>query len=137
MRRVFLFLVVLALPLHAAADPENIQTMIFEHVVDGATIEASGTKIALWGVRALDPADPASFAANLYLKTILEKSVLACAEKQGGDRPVRHCYSDGADIGSLMIQMGLATASDPYYEGEEETARANRRGTWRDRHKSL
>jgi endonuclease YncB( thermonuclease family) len=46
---------------------------------------------------------------------MLEQSVLTCAH---GDAKVMHCYSDGGDIGSLMVQLGLARAAAPYYAGE-------------------
>ena len=42
-----------------------------------------------------------------------------------------HCYGDGADVGSLMVQMGLARAADPYYRAEEGYAQAQHRGIWR------
>jgi endonuclease YncB( thermonuclease family) len=43
------------------------------------------------------------------------------------------CYSDGADVGSLMVQMGMARAADPYYQGEEGYAQAEHRGVWREK----
>jgi endonuclease YncB( thermonuclease family) len=134
MRPVLLIIVLLAIPACAWASPQKPQTLTFEKVIDGATIVASGKTIALWGVKALDPAEPASFAANLYLETMLGKGGLSCEEKSAeGDRRVMHCYSDGADVGSLMVQMGLARAADPYYQAEETYAKAQHRGVWRPR----
>jgi endonuclease YncB( thermonuclease family) len=131
MRRVLLLLVLLALPVRAWASPEKPETLILEKVIDGATIIASGETVALWGVKALDPAEPASFAANLYLQTMLGKGALRCEEKSAeGVRHVMHCSIDGADVGSLMIQTGMARAADPYYQAEEAYARALRRGVW-------
>jgi endonuclease YncB( thermonuclease family) len=103
-------------------------------VIDGATIVASGKTVALWGLKVLDPAEPASFAANLYLETMLRKGVLSCDETGAqGDRHVMHCYSDGADVGSLMVKMGLVRAADPYYQAEEGYAQAQPRGVWHPR----
>jgi endonuclease YncB( thermonuclease family) len=131
MRAVLLIIVFLAIPARAWASP---QTLTFEKVIDGATIVASGKTVSLWGLKALDPAEPASFAANLYLETMLRKGVLSCDETGAqGDRHVMHCYSDGADVGSLMVQMGLARAADPYYQAEERYAQAQHRGIWRPR----
>ena len=132
MRTVLLLIVLIAIPARAWAAPQDSQTLAFEKVIDGATIVASGKTVALWGVKALDPAEPASFAARLYLETMLGKGELSCDEigAQGG-RHVMHCYSDGADIGSLMVQMGLAWAAGPYYQTEEAYAKALQRGVWR------
>ena len=130
MRAVFVFFVFLVSPACAFATPK--QTLTFEKVIDGATIVASGKTVALWGVKALDPSDPAAFAANLYLETMLRKGTLSCeAVSSTSDRHVMHCYSDGADVGSLMVQMGMARAADPYYQGEEGYAQAEHRGVWR------
>ena len=134
MRAVLLLLLFLTIPVCAFAAPQEPQTLTFEEVIDGATIVASGKTVALWGVKALDPADPASFAANLYLETMLKRGVLSCDEMSAnGDRQVMHCYSDGADVGSLMVQMGLARAADPYYQAEEAYAQAQHRGIWHPR----
>jgi len=134
MRPVLLLIVLLLLPAQTFATPQKGETLTFERVIDGATIVASGKTVALWGVKALDPADANSFAANLYLETMLKKGDLICTEvSAAGDRHTMHCYSDGADVGSLMVQMGMARAADPYYQGEEEYARAQNHGVWRSR----
>jgi endonuclease YncB( thermonuclease family) len=131
MRALLLLLVLLAVPVCGRAAPQGSQALTFEKVIDGATIVASGRTVALWGVKALDPADPHSFAANLYLETMLKKGPLRCDPvSSSGDRQVMHCYSDGADIGSLMVQMGMARAADPYYAGEEGYAQEQHRGVW-------
>jgi endonuclease YncB( thermonuclease family) len=132
MRSFLLLLVFLTVPLCAFAAPqEQEKTLTFEKVIDGATIVASGKTVALWGVKALDPADPASFAANLYLETMLKKGALHCEEKSvEGDRHIMHCTIDAADVGSLMVQMGMARAADPYYQVEEAYAQAQQRGVW-------
>jgi endonuclease YncB( thermonuclease family) len=134
MRPVLLLIVLLFLPARAFAMPQKGETLTFERVIDGATIKASGETISLWGVKALNPADANSLAANLYLETMLKKGDLICREVSAArDRRTMHCYSDGADVGSLMVQMGMVRAADPYYQGEEEYARAERHGVWRGR----
>jgi endonuclease YncB( thermonuclease family) len=131
MRSFLLILVSLFIPACAFAAPQKSETLTFEKVIDGATIVASEKTVTLWGVKALDPNDPASFAADLYLKTMLAKGALSCEEVSvAGNRHVMHCYSDGADIASLMVQMGMATAADPYYQAEEGYAQAQHRGVW-------
>jgi endonuclease YncB( thermonuclease family) len=131
MRPVLVLLVFLFIPVCTRAAAQKPETLIFERVIDGATIVASGKTVTLWGVKALDPTDPVAFAANLYLQTLLGKGTLRCDEMSAaGDRHVMHCYSDGADIGSLMVQMGMATAADPYYLTEQAYAQSQRRGVW-------
>jgi endonuclease YncB( thermonuclease family) len=111
----------------------------FEKVIDGATIIASGKIISLWGVKAIAPSSPYSWASSLYLETMLKHGILNCAEPGGaGDSQVMRCYIDKADVGSLLVEMGMATAADPYYKGEEAVAQAKQRGVWRlDHGKSL
>jgi endonuclease YncB( thermonuclease family) len=131
MRALFLLIILLALPVSADAEPHRMQNLIFERVIDGATIVASGKTVTLWGVTALDPADPHAFAANLYLRTMIGKGALRCAPMSSeADRHVMHCLIDGADVGSLMVQMGMDRAAGPYYQGEQSYAHAKHRGVW-------
>jgi len=112
----------------AAPRPETLQ---FERVIDGATVVASGRTIGFWGIKALDPVNPASFAANMYLKTMLEKGTLRCVQMSAPGQPVLwHCTNEGADVGSLMVQMGMARAANSYYRYEETVAQAKGRGVW-------
>lgn len=132
MRTIILVIaVLLSIAARAAAEPQAPQTLTFEKVLDGATIVASGRTIAFWGVKALDPADPVSFAANMYLKTMLEKGTLRCAQMSASGQPALwHCTNEGADVGSLMVQMGMARAANSYYRYEEAVAKAKGRGVW-------
>ena len=45
-----------------------------------------------------------------------------------------HCTSDGNDVGSMMVQMGMAwdysKYSGDYYQFEEDLARKEKRGIW-------
>jgi endonuclease YncB( thermonuclease family) len=134
MRALSLLIVFLTLPVCARAEAPKPQTLIFEKVIDGATIVASGRTVGLWGVTALDPADPAAFAAKLYLKTMLGKGALRCAPMGAArDRHAMHCTIDGADVGSLMVQMGMAKAAGRYYQGEEIAAQVKHRGIWHEK----
>jgi hypothetical protein len=72
MRAALPLLVLLTFQVCASAAPQKPQSLTFKKVSDGAMIVASGKTISLCGVKALDPADPHSFAANLYLETMLE-----------------------------------------------------------------
>jgi endonuclease YncB( thermonuclease family) len=49
-----------------------------------------------------------------------------------------HCHIDTADVGSLMVQMGMAMAGDHYYDAEQAYAQLQHRGVWKsDDGKSL
>jgi endonuclease YncB( thermonuclease family) len=111
----------------------------FEKVVDGATIIASGKTLSLWGVKAVDPSSPYSFASKLYLESMLNIGSLSCSEvSRAGDERVMHCHIDTADVGSLMVQMGMAMAGDHYYDAEQAYAQLQHRGVWKSDHgKSL
>lgn len=131
MRALLLLIILLALPVLACAEPQQVQSLTFEKALDGATIVASGQTVSLWGVKALDAADPHAFAANLYLKTMLGKGDLRCAEMSSETkRHIMHCRIDGADVGSLMVQMGMDTAAGSYYQLEQATAQTKHRGVW-------
>jgi len=127
-----LCLFLLAMPARSWASQDQLQTLRFEKAIDGATIAASGRTIVLWGVKAPEPADPVAFAAREYLATMLKRGSLRCAERFVSDGlHTMKCSIDAADVGSALVQMGLAAAADPYYLGEERLARAEHRGLWR------
>ena len=48
MRALILLIVFLALPVCARAEAPKPQTLIFEKVIDGGTIVASGRTVGLW-----------------------------------------------------------------------------------------
>ena len=132
MRAPLFLLMVLTLSLRAWASTENLQPLKFERVIDGATIVASGKTVALRGVKPPDSSDPVAYASRRYLETMLGHGALRCADKSAaGGRQVMKCYIDTADVGSLVVQMGMGTAADSYYLGEEAIAREKRRGLWR------
>ena len=132
MRAAVLFLALLAFPAGAWAVTEDLQPLKFENVIDGATIIASGRMVALWGVKPPEPSAAASYTARQYLATMLGHGDLRCGDKfVSAGRRVMKCYIDDADVSSLIVQMGMGRAADPYYLGEEATARAKHRGIWK------
>jgi endonuclease YncB( thermonuclease family) len=120
------------MPAFAADTPHGRQILHFEKVVDDGTIRASGLTIALWGITPIEQDNPYAYPAQLFLETTLAHGALSCfpASATSTTRQIRHCYIDDADIGSLMVQMGLATASDRYYYTEQSIASRMKRGIW-------
>ena len=122
--------------------PQNIYKLLsYERAIDGDTFVANGKTIRLWGIDAPETGDPAFLASKMYMEVILENaSDLQCkfidVDRYGRD--VMHCQADGLDIGSMMVQMGMARDyrkySGGFYEDDERLAREAGRGVWkRDR----
>jgi endonuclease YncB( thermonuclease family) len=133
MRSALLLLICLVLPASASAGGQR-EPFKFEKVIDGATIVASGKTISLWGVKPIAATNPNSYAAKLYLETMLKTGALSCSDEgRAGGLPQMHCYIDSADVGSLMVQMGMAMAGDPYYDVEQSYAQAQQRGVWKSK----
>jgi endonuclease YncB( thermonuclease family) len=132
MRYFLCLLVFLTTPALAQSTQAKPEILKFEKVIDGATIMASGKTLSLWGLKAIDPSSPYSLASNLYLETMLKSGSLSCSEvSRTGDRRVMHCTIDKSDVGSLMVQTGMAIASDPYYDGEQRYAQVKQLGIWK------
>lgn len=112
-------------------DPYNL-----ERVIDGDTIVASGLKIRLWGIDAPEHGDALYRVSTLYLETILSEGGLTCKfiELDRYSRSVMHCSVRGADIGSIMVQMGMAKDytrySGGFYQEEQAEAKRELRGIW-------
>ena len=74
----------------------------------------------------------------MYMETILEEKNLSCRfiEKDRYQRDVMQCFIDRQDIGSMMVQMGMASDfekySNGYYEAEEDYAKSKRIGIWKN-----
>lgn len=110
-----------------------------ERVIDGATFEASGKTIRIWGIDAPDEGEPEFETSRLFLEGILNDpyAPLSCDEmyldeaRQG----IMMCYSDALDLGALMVGTGHAKdfreASGGFYKKEEESARQSLRGIWK------
>lgn len=114
--------------------PTNV--LVYERTVDGDTFVASGRKIRVWGINAPEKGTPEFFAATLLLESFIKDEKLDCIfiEKDRYQRDVMHCQVDGLDIGSAMVQMGMAKDykkfSGGYYSREEEEAQDKKRGIW-------
>lgn len=110
------------------------QKISFERIVDGDTFVGSGKKIRLWGVNAPEKKDPNYLAATWYLESLLKEGNLTCKfiEKDRYQRDVMHCLNGQSDVGSLLVQMGLAKDyarySGGYYQTEQAEAQAEQRG---------
>lgn len=107
-----------------------------DRVIDGDTIVANSEKIRLWGINTPGKDNPYFFAAKLLLETLLSEGELTCKfiEKDRYQRSVMHCMIGGMDVGSMMVQTGMATDyskySGDYYQYEEDLAKSKKRGIW-------
>lgn len=134
---LFLLLLVVSAPSYAKQAEVFLQPLKLERVVDGDTIVASGRKIRLWGIDAPEKGDPLYKTATMFLETVLSEGGLSCTfiEKDRYKRDVMHCGVNGADIGAMMVKMGMARDytrySDGFYKQEEREARRAVRGIWK------
>lgn len=109
-----------------------------ERVVDGDTIIASGRKIRLWGIDAPEKNEPHYLAAKLMLESLLDDGTLTCKfiEKDRYERDVMHCLVDHSDLGSMLVQVGVAKDykrySGGYYQHEQAIAQSKNLGVWKD-----
>lgn len=85
----------------------------------------------VWGVKAADPAWGVGWQAKLFLTTTVTEGPVSCTLKLH-DPPLWQCLTvHGFDLGSLLVQLGLAYAAGPYYQLEEARAQLAERGLWR------
>jgi endonuclease YncB( thermonuclease family) len=121
--------------------PQNVyKNLTYERTVDGDTFVAGGKTIRVWGIDAPERGDPVFLASKMYMEVLLENArELRCKfiDVDRFGRAVMHCQADGLDIGSLMVQMGMArdyrNYSGGYYAEEERWAREAGAGIWKDR----
>lgn len=110
--------------------------MRLERVIDGDTFVASGKTIRLWGIDAPERGTPLYRVSTMYLKTILAEGGLSCKfiDTDRYRRSVMQCSVNAADIGAMMVQMGMAhdftKYSKGYYTAEQKEAQRYRRGMW-------
>lgn len=108
-------------------------------VIDGDTIVANNEKIRLWGIDTPEKNEPYFLAAKLLLESLLAEGELRCKfiEKDRYQRSVMHCLIDGLDVGSMMVQTGMAKDfsrySGDYYQYEEDLAKSKGLGIWADK----
>lgn len=139
MKQLFCFVIlltVLGTPSFAKESQNFFQPLKLERVIDGDTIVASGIKIRLWGIDTPEKGQPLYMVATLYLESILAEGGLACKhiDTDRYQRAVMHCRVNGADIGAMMVRMGMARDftkySGGFYQREEKEAKAKGRGLW-------
>ena len=73
----------------------------------------------------------------MYLELLLKDGGIECkfVSLDYFKRDVMQCFSEKSDIGSLLVQLGLAydyyKYSKGYYRGEQDIAQAEKRGMWK------
>jgi len=116
-------------------------------VVDGDTLDISGTRVRLEGIDAPERGQrcqrswlPLTWrcgrAATRALKKLINGQTVRC-QPQGRDkyrRVIGVCFAGEVDLNAAMVRSGNAWAFTKYsttYVAEEKIARANKRGIWR------
>lgn len=113
--------------------------LTLERIIDGDTIAASGKTIRLWGIDTPERGEPLYEEAGLALQLFLEGAQLICKQVDIDryQREVMHCLVNEADLGSLMVKAGWAKDytkySGGFYQTEEEFARQNLLGVWKEK----
>ncbi|MFP6900792.1 MAG: thermonuclease family protein [Opitutales bacterium] len=140
MLRTALLFIALTLSAPALADINGTAS-----VIDGDTIEIHGQRIRFHGIDAPESRQTCVAGgeiwrcgqqASLALSDFIGRSPVVCQE-QGKDRYGRvigACSVRGQDIEARMVLNGWAMAYRKYstdYVGQEQAAKAARRGIWR------
>ena len=137
------FVGTLALVATAAAPAEALSGRA--RVIDGDTIEVGKTRVRLHGVDAPESGQscvasgarwPCGRRATRALAGRLGGRAVTCEERDRDryGRIVAVCRQDGRDINAWLVAEGWALAYRRYsraYLGEEQRARAGRKGMWR------
>ena len=111
--------------------------MDLERIVDGDTFVASGHRIRLWGIDAPEKKDPLFKISANALQYFLDAAELECKQIDVDkyQRLVMHCFTDKADLGSLMVKSGFAKDfkkySGGFYDSEQSFAKSNQLGIWK------
>ncbi|HIF26262.1 MAG TPA: thermonuclease family protein [Micavibrio sp.] len=112
--------------------------MNVERVIDGDTFVGNGKKIRLWGINAPEKDEPGYLASQLLLQGLIQGSDdLTCKfiNEDPYERDVMHCYLGTADLGSMMVQVGMAKDyrkySGGYYQYEQTNAKEKQLGIWK------
>lgn len=114
------------------------------HIIDGDTIDITGTRVRLEGIDAPEMAQSCGRPAGSWecgkaaaeaLRRMTANREVSC-EDRGADtygRMLGVCFIDGRDINAELVRAGLAWAFVKYsqsYVGEEAQARAAHLGIW-------
>ena len=112
---------------------EAARPVYFERIIDADSFAGGGEAITIWGIDAPDHGDDQYLAATLFLETMINQGELVCRGRgtHAESGFIMHCLIDGLDVGSMMVQMGMAAASDNYYGYEQDLAQKEGRGIWR------
>ncbi len=118
----------------------------YARVIDGDTLDLSGTRIRLHGIDAPEIRQPCTTSGRIYQCGLLAAQALADlvrgrrmrCDTMGLDpygRTIARCTTegDGKDIESWMVRQGYAVAYTRYsyaYLTDELIARGERRGIW-------
>ena len=117
-------------------------------IIHGDTIEIAGQRIRLYGIDAPEPGQTClahgrrwrcGMEAEMALAYFVGKNWVTCLERNRDrfGRVIAVCYAGGVggpDLGKWLVTQGWALAYPRHssqYVGEEEAARAARRGIWR------
>jgi endonuclease YncB( thermonuclease family) len=98
------------------------------HVRDGDTIEVDGTAIRLNGVAAPERTELGYHTAKTAMEALVKGRIVECDlnGERSYDRLIGVCFIDGADLGAVMIKMGVARDCPAYsggrYRNLEESA---------------
>lgn len=120
----------------ALKDRPDQLSLKYERVIDGDTFVADGHIIRIWGIDAPESNEPTYRISGWLLQSLIKDKVLNCkpiyVDKY--KRDVMQCYSEGIDIGSVMVKFGMAKDhkrySAGYYQPEEKEAKSKKRGIW-------
>jgi len=132
-------IVIAMMPLHAKADIVGLA-----RVVDGDSLEITGTKIRMHGIDA--PESKQSCLANgksyrcgqkatVALAELIGSSSVRCEEKDQDryGRVVAVCFVGQTSLNASLVSQGWALAYRRYsmdFVGEEAEAESNKRGLW-------
>jgi endonuclease YncB( thermonuclease family) len=116
-------------------------------IIDGDTLELSGTRFRIHGIDAPEAGQKCSApdggrwncgaaAIDALEQMVLSASVLLCEPGPLDDygRMISVCTADGDDIGRALVSAGLAWSYVKFahdYDAEEVRARADGLGVWR------
>ena len=90
--------------------------------IDGATLEIGGVRLRLWGVAVEDRATALGWVAWLAIRGLIAGGPVSCTPRSPDGW--RCLTAEGSDLASLLVRIGQARATDPYYHYEQELARA-------------
>jgi endonuclease YncB( thermonuclease family) len=136
--------VVLILAL-GAADAQAAEFAGAARVVDGATLEVAGKRVALYGVEA-PPAEQScrewsrqgqrefscGALSRAFLQSLVSGREVFCVEEgpaSKGEVPAT-CFADGRDLAAEIVLAGWGVSATGRYVNLQQTAQQARSGLW-------